>query len=247
MSVEHPIKDQRTILAVAASILGKETYKKFSKREAIQILKGYDVELEHGNGVINKAKGDDKLFMEKTNVTNDDTRLTLMIALSHLAQDENYYDKLGKMEDEAKKDPSHTQRNTQNYLLGRGIRDPSVGVVSADSIKDDPHKKELMLKTLIIIGYNSDEKMPDDLLNQIVKGFNVELEHGTILGNTYNVTSDDKEKTLKIVLAHLWEIDDYYTRLRRILPSFLFSPMPEIIASAMFTLDVSDIHKALQQ
>jgi hypothetical protein len=43
-------------------------------------------------------------------------------------------------------------------------------------------------------------------------GLDVELEHGTIDPNT-NVTNDDPIMTGKIALAHLNEIDDYYTRL----------------------------------
>jgi len=43
-------------------------------------------------------------------------------------------------------------------------------------------------------------------------GLDVELEHGTVDPNT-NVTDDDPIMTGKIALAHLNEIDDYYTRL----------------------------------
>lgn len=43
-------------------------------------------------------------------------------------------------------------------------------------------------------------------------GLDVELEHGTVDPNT-NVTNDDPIMTGKIALAHLNEIDDYYTRL----------------------------------
>ncbi len=43
-------------------------------------------------------------------------------------------------------------------------------------------------------------------------GMDVELEHGTVDSNT-NVTNDDPLMTGKIALAHLNEIQDYYTRL----------------------------------
>ena len=43
-------------------------------------------------------------------------------------------------------------------------------------------------------------------------GMDVELEHGLIDANT-NVTNDDPLMTGKIALAHLNEIQDYYTRL----------------------------------
>lgn len=45
-------------------------------------------------------------------------------------------------------------------------------------------------------------------------GLAVELEHGT--QNTFtNVTDDDETITAKIAIAHLNEIPDYYTRLKK--------------------------------
>ena len=49
-------------------------------------------------------------------------------------------------------------------------------------------------------------------VEQFRMGMDVELEHGTVDSNT-NVTDDDPLKTGKIALAHLNEIQDYYTRL----------------------------------
>lgn len=51
-------------------------------------------------------------------------------------------------------------------------------------------------------------------VEQFRMGMDVELEHGTIDPNT-NVTDDDPLKTGKIVLAHLNELPDYYTRLAK--------------------------------
>lgn len=48
-------------------------------------------------------------------------------------------------------------------------------------------------------------------LSELVPGVDVELEHGTE-GN-WNITNDDLEATIKIALAHLDELPDYYTRL----------------------------------
>jgi hypothetical protein len=48
---------------------------------------------------------------------------------------------------------------------------------------------------------------------QFYMGINVELEHGRIDPKT-NVTDDDLIKTAKIAIAHLNELDDYYTRLK---------------------------------
>lgn len=43
----------------------------------------------------------------------------------------------------------------------------------------------------------------------LLRGMNVELEHGTINPDT-NVTNDDLIKTTKIALAHLNELPNYY-------------------------------------
>lgn len=45
-------------------------------------------------------------------------------------------------------------------------------------------------------------------------GKKVELEHGTVSPAT-NVTGDNPTETLKIAMAHINEIPDYYTRLAR--------------------------------
>ena len=45
-------------------------------------------------------------------------------------------------------------------------------------------------------------------------GLEVELEHGANDPQT-NVTNDDEVMTGKIALAHLKEISDYYTRLKK--------------------------------
>jgi len=48
---------------------------------------------------------------------------------------------------------------------------------------------------------------------QFYMGINVELEHGTRFGDKTNVTDNDPVITGRIALAHLLEIQDYYTRL----------------------------------
>lgn len=55
-----------------------------------QFRMGMDVELEHG------------LADPETNVTNDDALLTGKIALAHLREFPDYYDRLSRMEQEAK-------------------------------------------------------------------------------------------------------------------------------------------------
>lgn len=49
---------------------------------------------------------------------------------------------------------------------------------------------------------------------QFRMGLSIELEHGARDTET-NVTSDDEIQTSKIAWAHLKEIPDYYTRLKK--------------------------------
>ncbi len=46
-------------------------------------------------------------------------------------------------------------------------------------------------------------------------GLGVELEHGSLWGDETNVTKDDPHFTGRIAWAHLKEIPDYYTRLKK--------------------------------
>jgi hypothetical protein len=52
-------------------------------------------------------------------------------------------------------------------------------------------------------------------LEQFRLGLAVELEHGSLWGDSTNVTHDDPDVTGRIVWAHLKEIPDYYTRLQK--------------------------------
>ena len=52
-------------------------------------------------------------------------------------------------------------------------------------------------------------------VKDIVKGMNVELEHGYIDPET-DVTKNDLMLTGKIALAHLREFPDYYVRLEKL-------------------------------
>lgn len=49
-------------------------------------------------------------------------------------------------------------------------------------------------------------------MEDLLRGINIELEHGTINPFT-NVTNDDLEMTTKIALAHLNEFSDYYNEI----------------------------------
>ena len=69
--------------------------------------------------------------------------------------------------------------------------------------KSDDAKR---IQTLMDIDFS----MIDD--EEFLMGLNVELEHGKMDPET-DVTGDDEILTAKIVLAHLREFPDYYTRL----------------------------------
>ena len=75
--------------AEKAKEIGEELGVKWDKFDVDQFRKGMDVELEHG------------LIDSHTNVTNDDPLTTGKIALAHLNEFPDYYDRLLKMEKEA--------------------------------------------------------------------------------------------------------------------------------------------------
>lgn len=72
-----------------AKEIGKKLGIDWSKFEAEQFRYGMDVELEHGT------------VDSHTNVTNDDPLITGKIALAHLNEYPDYYERLKKMEKEA--------------------------------------------------------------------------------------------------------------------------------------------------
>ena len=75
--------------AEEAKAIGEKLGLKWDKFDADQLRRGMDVELEHGTR--------DSL----TNVTNDDPLMIGKIALAHLNEFPDYYDRLEKMEREA--------------------------------------------------------------------------------------------------------------------------------------------------
>jgi len=63
------------------------------------------------------------------------------------------------------------------------------------------------------INFNCDEHGID--VNDVMKGMNIELEHGYKFKNFgINVTNNDPDISGKIALAHLLEFPDYYQRLK---------------------------------
>ena len=77
--------------AEEAKGIGEKLGIKWDKFDADQFRRGMDVELEHG------------LIDPSTNITNDDPAVTGKIALAHLNEFPDYYDRLEKMEKEADK------------------------------------------------------------------------------------------------------------------------------------------------
>lgn len=75
--------------ADVAKRVGEQLGITWDKFDVEQFRRGMDVELEHGT--------EDP----STNVTNDDELITGKIALAHLNEFPDYYDRLDKMEDEA--------------------------------------------------------------------------------------------------------------------------------------------------
>lgn len=74
-----------------AKKIGEKLGIKWDKFDVDQFRRGMDVELEHGT------------IDACTNVTNDDPSATGKIALAHLNEFADYYDRLEKMEKEADK------------------------------------------------------------------------------------------------------------------------------------------------
>lgn len=72
-----------------AKWIGEQIGVSWSKYDLEQFRKGLAVELEHGT------------CNPSTNVTNDDLIMTGKIALAHLNEISDYYDRLEKMEKEA--------------------------------------------------------------------------------------------------------------------------------------------------
>ena len=75
--------------AEEAKAIGEKLGLKWDKFDVDQFKKGMEVELEHGSRDI------------LTNVTNGDPLITGKIALAHLKEFPDYYDRLEKMEKEA--------------------------------------------------------------------------------------------------------------------------------------------------
>lgn len=72
-----------------AKNIGEKLGVKWDRFDVNQFMRGMNVELEHGTRTA------------QTNVTDDDSLITGKIALAHLLEYPDYYDRLEKMEKEA--------------------------------------------------------------------------------------------------------------------------------------------------
>ncbi|MEA3272716.1 MAG: DUF5661 family protein [Patescibacteria group bacterium] len=77
--------------AEEAKEIGEQLGVKWDMFNVDQFRRGMDVELEHG------------IIDPNTNVTDDDPLMTGKIALAHLNEIRDYYDRLEKMEEEGEK------------------------------------------------------------------------------------------------------------------------------------------------
>lgn len=85
------MKDKKHFTSKEAKEIAKKLNIKFSSFDLEQFRQGMDVELEHG------------LVDPNTNVTNNNPIFTGKIALAHLNEFPDYYERLNKMEEKAKK------------------------------------------------------------------------------------------------------------------------------------------------
>lgn len=57
------------------------------------------------------------------------------------------------------------------------------------------------------------ETFSEDFQRQLIKGYQVELEHGKAIDPMLNVTDDNTDATVRIAMVHIMEVPDYYDRL----------------------------------
>ena len=69
----------------------------------------------------------------------------------------------------------------------------------------------ITLQELVDIINDLNIKLDKFSINDLMTGYNIELEHGTVNPST-NITNDNKIMTVKIALAHLNEYPNYYNK-----------------------------------
>ncbi len=81
--------EQKKFTEEEAKEIGEQLGIKWDRFSVEEFQMGMNVELEHGT------------VNPKTNITNDDAMMTGKIALAHLNEIADYYDRLNKLESEA--------------------------------------------------------------------------------------------------------------------------------------------------
>lgn len=84
------MSQKKTFTTAEAKLIGEKLGIKWDRFDVEQFRMGMNVELEHGTRD------------RSTNVTSDDPLTTGKIALAHLTEFPDYYDRLDKLEEEAK-------------------------------------------------------------------------------------------------------------------------------------------------
>ena len=81
-------------------------------------------------------------------------------------------------------------------------------------MKSNENAKNYAEKLVTLLAKKMDIDISKYDMSELVMGMLVELEHGSKDERT-NITNDEPSETIKIVLAHLNELPDYYTRLEK--------------------------------
>lgn len=157
------------------------------------IKKGVNVEYEHGTNA--------KIM----NVTDDILEKTFKIAMAHIQEFPDYYERLEKMENEAIE--YWKSRVLPQMYNSSNVSHKIKGFVDINLTEGDQKIMELIEKYDI----NTDI-VP---LSVVKRGMKIEYEHGT-QGRTMNLTNDDPEMTFKIAMAHVQKYVDYYDRLENL-------------------------------
>jgi len=81
-------------------------------------------------------------------------------------------------------------------------------------VEEENIQLAITLDQALELGAKLDINWGEYSLFEFLRGYGVELEHGTKFPR-WNVTNNDPIMTAKIVMAHLEELPDYYTRLKK--------------------------------
>jgi len=148
-----------------------------------QFTMGMNVELEHGKRY------------KVTSVTYDNQLKTGKVALAHLNEFPDYYTRLDVMEEEADAE-----------WEAESIPVPIMTDPDMDLVKTFTSEEAQAIGEQLGITWDKFD------VEQFRAGMDIELEHGSV-DKTTDVTHNDPLLTGKIVLGHLVEFPDYYTRL----------------------------------